>query len=271
MTVPNVLTRAGGAYAIAAATLLILLVGAPAALAGDVRFLHAVPGAGEAELVVEVDGSETPLTAGFGKSAAASTRDGEASLTLRAGDKTLAETGATLSEEGTTVIAVKDGEKISLEVLDNEAPESGQARMRVVHAAPELDETDVLLNRRVAAESVAPGDATDYASYKPGNYDLQLREPGGEGEAFAQATLAANAGTSWTAVVVGSSGEQLRVVALEDGTTAPSEAPDTGQGALASGSSVPRGTALAAGALLGALCGQLLWMAARRRIAGSHR
>jgi hypothetical protein len=85
---------------------------------------------------------------------------------------------------------------------------------------------------RVDGERVArlePGGVTRYASVPPGSHDLSVTRPGGEGGALAEShDVALTAGTSSTAIVVGSRGEPTEMVLVADQTAAPAAAPATG-------------------------------------------
>jgi hypothetical protein len=236
---------------------LMLLIG-PAAKSfakTSVRFLHAVPGAPTAQLTA----GETAVGGGvpFGQATdAVDVEAGTVELTLRArGGDPLAEAQAELQDGARyTVVAVSEGEQAEFAVFREAPARNGKARFRAVNASPELGEPDVQLSDRVVAEKLAYKDATDYVSVRPGNYDVAFARPDGGDPVAERAGVNMAAGTTTTAVVVGSRGEQARVLVLSDGTVAPSEAPDTGLGGLAGGDGTPSwllvlGSALAAGLL----------------------
>ena len=76
-----------------------------------------------------------------------------------------------------------------------------------------------------------------------------------------KASVEVVAGTSSTAVVVGSGGEPTKIVLAPDGASGPAAGPDTGLGGLEDGP--PWALALLVGAMAGALGGGA-WLLARR-------
>ena len=244
----------------------ILLLGAGNASAAEVRFVHAVPGAGPAALFVAGDDAGE---AAFGEASGyTQASGGEVELTLRAPgqDEELATTTAPLGEGRNTVVAVPQGDRVELKVFEDGDASGGQGRLRVIHAVPELQMADVRLDDRTLA-SLDFGAASDYEQVEPGTYTLALTRPGGEGGALAEDPgLNLAAGTASTAVAVGSSGEPVRFVVAEDDAAAPSNGPDTGLGGMAEDDGPPWLAAAAAALLAGAL-GGAAWMlvAARRR------
>ena len=221
---------------------MVLLLSAGSALASaTVRFVHAVPGAGPATLNISVDGegvSSSPVS--FGSAGASlEVPPGTAQLTVAPADggDALAEAEEDLEDDASyTVVALprEGGDDAQLRLYEDSAPEAGEARLRAIHAAPELGEPDLRAGDRVVAEGLAYADATEYAGVPPGTYDLAATRAGGSGGALAEKRgVPLTAGTATTAVIVGSGGETTRIVTLSDGTAAPSGAPATGLGGLA--------------------------------------
>lgn len=248
----------------------------PAQAAGQatVRLMHAVPGGGAAELAVASEGKRTPAGSPvrFGRTSEAKAvpsgstkllvvppgeRDPVASASQRLEPGARYTAVAMLGEDGPTLRVLRDGDA---------AP--GVARVRTVHAAPELGEPDVRLDGRLVAKAARYEEVTDYLSLTPGSYDLSARRPSGKGDALlSQPRLPLVAGTAATVYVVGSRGEPTRAVLVADDTIAPNAPPDTGLGGLSRGAE-PRLLAI----LLAGLSGGLLALAARRRIGtGSRR
>lgn len=253
---------------------MLLLVSAGSALAAaTVRFVHAVPGAGPATLSVAVDGegvSGSPVS--FGNAGARlEVEGGSAKLTVAPAERgdALAKADEEFEEDGSyTVVALanEDGEGAQLRIYSDEEPEAGEARLRAIHAAPELGDPDLRAGDRVVAESLAYADATEYADVPPGTYDLAATRAGGSGGALAEKRgVPLTAGTATTAVIVGSGGEQTRIVTLSDGTAAPDGAPGTGFGALAGNDGAPRLLVALLFALGAAAVGAAGWSVARRR------
>jgi hypothetical protein len=221
---------------------MVLLLSAGSALASaTIRFVHAVPGADAATLNVSVDGegvSGSPVS--FGSAGARLEVDaGTAKLTVAPaeGGDAVAESEEDLEDDTSyTVVALprEGGDDAQLRIYEDGEPEGGQARLRAIHAAPELGEPDLRAGDRIVAEGLAYADATEYADVPPGTYDLAATRAGGSGGALAEKRgVPLTAGTATTAVIVGSGGEMTRIVTLSDGTAAPAGAPATGLGGLA--------------------------------------
>jgi len=233
-----------------------------------------VPGAGPAVLKVSVDGgdvSSAPVT--FGSASPAVEVDADAAnltVTPAEGGDALAKSDANLDDDARyTVVAVpkKEGEGAELRVFADGEPKEGKALIRAIHAAPELGDPDVRVGERVVAEKLAYGDATDYADVPPGTSDVSVTRAGGEGGPLAtKPHVPLSAGTATTAVIVGSRGEQTRIVTISDGTAAPKGAPATGFGGLASGDDGPSRLAIALlFAMIAAALGATGWALAGRR------
>ena len=224
-------------------SMLLLLSAGPAFATASIRFVHAVPGAGAATLNVTVGGggvSGSPVS--FGKvTDPLEVAAGQAKLTLAPADgsKAMAESTQTL-EDGAryTVVALpqQKGDGAELKLYRDGTARAGQARFRAIHAGPELGDPDVRVGDRVVAEKLAYAHTTGYSDVSPGTQDVSVTRSGGKGGPLATArAVALTAGTATTAVVVGSHGEETRLVILSDGTAAPQGAPATGFGGLANG------------------------------------
>src|SRR5215203_1962391 len=210
-------------------SMLLLASAGPAFASAELRFVHAVPGAGPATLNVSVEGSgvsSSPVS--FGTVAKALEVDsGDATLTLAPGDggDALASASESLKDgKRYTVVALpqKDGDKADLRVFEDGKPKAGEARVRAIHAGPELGEPDVRVDERPIAESLAYAGATDYVEVPPGTHDIAVTRAGGEGGALAtKKAVPLTAGTATTAVVVGSRGQQTKILTFSDGTAAP--------------------------------------------------
>jgi hypothetical protein len=225
--------------------------------AAEVRLVHAVPGGAPASLLLTGGTGREGRVEGvpFGE-ASPYTRapSGRVMLILDAEDDELARRRATLGDGRYTVLATRnDSGGATLRVLDDGGATPSRARLRVVHAAAEVDGADFLLGSR-SIGSVERGGRSSYTTVEPGSYTLLARRPGSR-DALVRTRTALPAGTASTAFLVGSGGERIRFVVAEDSAAAPGEAPATGLGGLSGG---PRWleallAALAAGALGGAM------------------
>jgi hypothetical protein len=206
-------------------------------------------------------------TAGFGQvSSPATVPSGFTKLVLRAPGGVALKKSVRLANDATyTIVGLARGQAAAIHLYRDGGAKPGRARLRMVHAAPELGNADLALNGKVVAGSVAYRAATRYWTMPPGNEELAVQRPGSAEMALGKASLPLSAGTASTAYVVGSKGERVRVVLVDDATTAPSAAPQTGLGGLAERDAPFRnwGAVIAA-----ALVAALVAVALRRRASG---
>jgi len=240
-------------------SLSILLSAAGEALAAsEVRLLHAVPGGAAAQLEISGgEGSPSDLEGvGFGEATEyGEAPSGDTTLTLMAGGEQLGRSTETL-EDGAryTAVAVPGGDGATIRVYADGKPTPGRTRWRIVHAAPELDEAEFVLDDRVVS-ALGLGEASDYSTVQPGVYSIGARRPGEEDALVERADVSLVAGTAQTAYLVGSAGERARFAILEDAATAPAQAPETGLGGLADDGAPAWPAALLAAALARTLGG----------------
>jgi len=220
------------------AALAVILYAAPAQAAdrAQVRLVHAVPGAGSAEL--GLSGGTRSASVAFGEAGDfRSVPAGPARLELypRGEEKVLTASSDDL-EPGRryTVVALAGGSGAELRVLADGEAVPGKARLRMVHAAPELGEPDVSLDGRTISSRTPYTTVTSYLTLEPGSYDLSADRPSGDGDPLlSMRDVPLAAGSASTAVVVGSRGEPTRAVLVADDTVGPDRPPDTGLGGLA--------------------------------------
>jgi uncharacterized protein DUF4397 len=234
-----------------------MLVVAPVgtANAAELRFVHAVPGQGPAAL--EVDGQPGQQVA-FGQVGEYAQAPNGA-VTLRLGEL---ETEEELSEGRFTAVAWRRGDEVMLDVFQNGSAQAARARVRAIHAAGELGEGDVLLDGQELASSLGPGQAGEYQTVDPGDYEVRVTRPGGGGSPLAEGSASLAAGTASTAIVMGSGGRPVQIVLADDAVAAPSEGPATGLGGLEDG---PAWTAVLLAALFAGALGGGAYRLARRR------
>ena len=243
---------------------MLVAVSAASASALELRFVHAVPGAGDAQLTA--GGEPVGSAVGFGGATRfASVPDGTGDLQLRTGGRTLASDDAAIDSGSYTVVAMRVDGEVELKTFRDAGGRGGTARLRAINAAGELGEAGVTLDARPVVRSVASGEASRYENVDPGTYKLDVTRAGGDGGALAsRSSVALSAGTASTAVVVGTGGERTRVILLPDGTAAPARAPATGLGGLDGGT--PWLAALFAALAAGALGGAAYTLARRRAV-----
>lgn len=216
---------------VASILLLFALPASASAKTADVRFVHAVPGVGKATLEA---GGQPVGSAGFGEATdQVAVPAGQTAFQLSApggveltGDEQL-EAG-----KGYLLVAMATTNGAELRLFPEAAATSGDAWLRMIHAAPELGDADLSVGGKTIAKGAAFTDATDYIRLDPGDYKLAVQDPA-SGDAVLAENVPLAAGTANTALVVGSEGEATQVVLVEDDVTAPAGGPHTGFGGLA--------------------------------------
>lgn len=228
----------------------------------QVRFVHAVPGVGTADLRV---GDALVGSAGFGKySDFAVVPAGPSEVVLKGPDGLELSTDEDFKAgESYTVVALAKGESAELRSYEDAAAKPGQARLRMIHAAPEFGEPDVALDGQSVAEGVRYEQSVGYLTVNPGTYSISLDDPKSGKPVLGPQDVSLSAGSASTAFVVGSRGEKPRIVLAQDATALPSAAPATGFGGPA-GTDAPLVAALLA-AGIGASAGSIGLMLIRRR------
>jgi hypothetical protein len=251
----------------------LMLVAAPAASAeasAKVRLVNARAGSDPVRLEVSIGGTSTPAggQAAFGHSTPyASVPSGSAELTITGGTGSAA--SATTTEQLTdgaryTAVALARGDKaFALRVYRDGNARARGARLRVLHAAPELGSPNIMLGKRTIAEDVRFPSATPYLSVAPGSYALAVVRPGGS-QAIFEKDVSLSAGVTTTAILAGSGGARSRLIVLTDDTVTPAGAPETGLGGLAGHGGAPWLVAALAALLAGTLGGAAQLSLARR-------
>lgn len=259
------------AGAVAALCLIVLPASTSQAASPQVRFVHAVPGAGPATLVVAPAGGGrgVRVRSSFARPSAYTTVPGAGSvrLALRVAGSTRPTAAKSVRLRGgrQTVIALarRPGET-SLFVYRDDGMKPGKASLRAIHAAGEVGAADVRVDGRIVARRLGLGASSGYLALDPGSFDLSVTRPGGRGGALvSRSNVPLVAGTTTTAIVLGSGGAPARIVLASDAAAGPSAAPATGLGGSAAGG----GWALVicSALLAGGLGGGLHTALARRR------
>ena len=148
------------------------------------------------------------------------------------------------------------------------APGSGKAKVRVIHAAPEVPAVDVAVKGGPTLfEGAEFPSATDYAEVAAGTDPLQVKAASG-GDALLQASLPVKAGTIYSVSAVGGAGKDVELLPIVDVTGA-GQAPHggiaTGAGGTAPGATVPGMGLVLAGAAVLAVAGLGTGVLLRRR------
>jgi hypothetical protein len=240
----------------------LMLVMGPAAAAlasANVRLVNA-RGGSPVSLQVSVNGQKTPAGSAVAYAqvgALASVPAGNAQLSV--GGKSV--TKQLSDGKSYTVIAMP---KNSIQVLRNGSATGKQARVRLVHAAPELGMPDVKLGQKTIAQGVKFRSVSGYLTVDPGSYTLAITKPNGGATVF-HMRIALAAGTASTVVVAGSAGNPERLVMVNDDTVTPAGAPHTGFGGLAKAGTASWLYALLAALIAGSLGGGAAQFARTRR------
>jgi hypothetical protein len=264
--------HSGSRFVIGLSLAIVMLVAGPAASAlasARVRLVNARPGSSAVGLKVVVGTAAPPMIgqASYGQvTPYAKVSSGSAQIAISglSGGPGAQTTEQLQDGQDYTAVALARGSKdFQIKVYRDGHGRSGSARLRVIHAAPELGSPDVELGQRKIAESVAFKEATPYLTESPGSYQLAVVKPGGTSPIFSQ-RVSLSAGVASTAIVTGSGGAPARVIMVTDNTKTPAGAPETGLGGLAQGGGPPWLWAALAALLAGALGGVAQLSIARR-------
>lgn len=250
-----------------ALALLMLTVGpaATASASAKVRLVNAAAGARALQL--EVGGAAVDGPTEFGRvTPYANVGSGAVQLTLTGGDKPASDSEQLTDGDRYTAVALPKGEGVELKLYHDGNAKGGSARLRVLHAAPELGSPNIQLGKRTIAEDVGFKEATPYLSVEPGAYTLAVVRPGGS-DALFEKRVSLSAGSASTAILAGSGGAKARLILATDQTKTPAGAPETGLGGLATVTTRDRPWLLVALAALlaGAIGGFAQLSLARRR------
>jgi hypothetical protein len=190
------------------------------AVASMVRFFHAVPGAGPADLTFSFGGGGLNVgQASFGDSTAyRQVAPGTVSwkLTGAGTSKVLASgSGAKVGAGDWTLVALA-GNPVQMGIYPDGRGRQGVARLRVIHAAPELGSPDLAVDGKVIARGVAYRAATPYLGLKPGTHVVTALKPGTKQAVLTVSGLRLRSGQSLTGIVVGTEGQRARVIPVAD-------------------------------------------------------
>jgi hypothetical protein len=250
------------AVVVATASILLSPAGATAAQpSSHLRFLHAIPGAPAANVVVTGgSGTATPLNGiAFGQvSPSTPEPTGPVTVTVSAGGQKVGSATESLAPGASyTLVAEGTAKAPRFKLYRAGKAVPGKASVRAVHAAPEMGTVQMSLSGRPWG-SVGFGQDTGYKTAEPGTYEAKAMMPGDKAPIVDQKGVRAGAGTASTAYAIGSAGQRTRFVLVQDGVAAPSGAPATGLGGLSTDGRTPWIAALLA-ALGAGVAGGLLY------------
>jgi hypothetical protein len=276
MSPRSLLRRAGLVLALGAASLLALPVAAGAqGSAAHVRVAHFSPDAPAVDIYVDGDkvlsGVEYPTVSEYLQLPA-----GSYDLAVRpagaaaSSDPVIEATAEVKAGDAYTVAAVGALADIEAQIFtdDLSAPAAGKAKVRVIHAAPEVPAVDVAVEGGPTLfEGAEFPSATDYAEVDAATYPVQVKAAGSD-EVLLEASLPVKAGTIYSVAAIGGAGKDVRLLPVVDATgtgRAPHGGIATGAGGTAPGATVPGLSLVLAGAAVLALAGLSASVLLRRR------
>ena len=197
---------------------------AQAFAAALVRFIHAVPGAGTATVDVNTGSGDQNLgSIGFGQvTPFKSVRSGSFHWTLKGGGKVLANGTSTVGN-GVYDIVILDktsGSGVELGIYKAASAMAGTSLLRVIHAVPELGSPMFMLDSHTMANRLPYVRATPYYSITPGVHAISAMKPWemkpGDPTLVDAKGVHFVPGVAYSAIVIGSRGQMVRVVTVVD-------------------------------------------------------
>lgn len=183
-----------------------------------VRFIHAVPGLGAATVDFDSGAAQRNLgTVGFAQVTPwHSVRSGSFHWSLVAGGKMLASGASSVGDGAYDIVVLDEVSGVRLGVYRAQAGRPGTSLLRVIHAAPELGSPQLQLDSKVAAPSLSFTHATPYLAVNPGTHALTAMRSGDSVPFLSVKGVQLVPGVAYSAVVVGSRGQRVRVVTVVD-------------------------------------------------------
>jgi Domain of unknown function (DUF4397) len=278
MSSRSLLRRAGLVLALSAASLALPVAAGAQSGPAQVRVAHFSPDAPAVDVYVNDDkvlsGVEYPTVSDYLELPA-----GSYDLAVRpagaaaSSDPVIEATAEVKAGSAYTVAAAGALADIQGQIFtdDLSAPASGKAKVRVIHAAPEVPAVDVAVEGGPTLfEGAEFPSATDYAEVDAGTYPVQVKAAGGD-DVLLEASLPVKAGTIYSVAAVGGAGKDVRLLPIVDAAgagRAPHGGIATGAGGTATrsaDSAVPDMTLVLAGTVVLALAGLSAGVLLRRR------
>jgi hypothetical protein len=183
-----------------------------------IRFIHGVPGVGTATVDVSSGGGNHSLgSIGFAQSTNwHSIRSGTFHWSLLSSGKALAQGTATVSNGAYDIVVLEKAMKVWLGIYPAQAGKTGTSLVRVIHGAPELGSPELTIDGKQAVKSLSYTNATPYVSISPGIHTLGAMRPGDTTPLVSGAHVHLSAGVAYSAVVLGTRGQRVRVVEVTD-------------------------------------------------------
>jgi len=184
-----------------------------------VRFVHGVPGAGRATVELNTGhGAIDVGSIGFAQHTRwHSIRSGEFSWTLvGAHAKRLAGGTATVGHGAYDIVVLIRRTHVRLGIFEAHSARPGTTLMRVIHGAPELGSPELTLDGKEVVKRLSYAHATPYLSISPGTHSLAAERPGSTTPLVSVPHVRVAPGVAYSAIVLGSGGQRVRVVTLTD-------------------------------------------------------
>jgi Domain of unknown function (DUF4397)/LysM domain len=183
-----------------------------------VRFVHGVPGVGRATVDVnDGTGNQDVGSIGFAQSTAwHSIRSGRFRWTLQGGGKSLASGTATVGNGAYDIVVLERRMKVWLGIYKAQAGRPGTSLVRVIHGAPELGAPELTVDGKEAVKRLSYRQATPYVPLPAGTHTLGAMRPGSTTPLVSDAHMSVVSDKSYSAIVLGTRGQRVRVVSLVD-------------------------------------------------------
>lgn len=183
-----------------------------------VRFIHGVPGVRTATVEVNSGaGHEALGSIGFAQATPwKSMRSGSFHWALVGGGKTLAQGTSSVGDGVYDIVVLDRSSGVALGIYRASVGKSGTSRVRVIHGAPELGSPELMLDSKPAVKSLSFTHATPYISVNPGTHTLGAMRPGDSTPLVPGAHMSLVSGRAYSAIVLGSRGQRVRVVTVTD-------------------------------------------------------
>jgi len=208
-------------------TLLICAVGAtvllgcpsPVFARALVRFVHGVPGVGRA--TVQLNTGHRAIDVGSIRFAQHtrwhSIRSGKFRWTLvGTTGRRLARGTATVGDGAYDIVVLIKGTDVRLGIFKARSAQPGKVLVRVIHGAPELGSPELTLDGKEVVKRLSYGQATPYLSIRPGTHSLAAKRLGSATPLVSIPHVRLASGVAYSAIVLGSRGQRVRVVTLTD-------------------------------------------------------
>jgi Domain of unknown function (DUF4397) len=138
-------------------------------------------------------------------------------LGLRVGGKIVSTVKARLADGAHyTVLALAPASGPKLVVVPDGTGKAGTARVRVIHAAPELGSPNVVVDGKTVARGFRFGAISPYFALTPGKHSFAAMRPKVSMPVLSASDVPLAAGSATTILVVGTRGQKTRFVLTHD-------------------------------------------------------